>query len=184
MDQPPESGIGRGSSGDVLVTYSFVQGGWPGEGNSSLSPLISGIVNPHLTLSSPCIDAGAPPATVIPAADIDGEPRKHCGAVDVGADEVIEVGCSHFARGDCNTDSHLDIADGIYLVFWLFEGAATPPCLTACDADDNDQVGIGDAIFLFGYQFQAGPPPPPPFPHCGVEPTTGTLTCNNVHLCP
>ena len=46
----------------ITVTYSDVQGGWPGEGNIDEDPMF---VDPelgdyHLRASSPCIDAGTP----------------------------------------------------------------------------------------------------------------------------
>lgn len=48
--------------GNIIVTYSDVQGGWPGEGNIDSYPLF---VDPdngdyHLQVGSPCIDAGDP----------------------------------------------------------------------------------------------------------------------------
>jgi hypothetical protein len=56
-------------SGSSDVTYSDIQGGWPGEGNIDIDPLFrdSGNKDYHLmstscgdTFDSPCIDAGSP----------------------------------------------------------------------------------------------------------------------------
>jgi hypothetical protein len=48
-------------SGTVMVTYSDVQGGFSGEGNINLNPLISpGECDLRIIASSPCIDAGNP----------------------------------------------------------------------------------------------------------------------------
>ena len=58
-----------------VVTYSDIQGGWPGEGNINANPLF---VDPdngdyHLQAGSPCIDAGTPEGA--PPTDIDGNLR-------------------------------------------------------------------------------------------------------------
>ena len=58
-----------------MITYSDVQGGWPGDGNINADPLF---VDPpggdlHLAVGSPCIDA-ADNTTVPPdVADLDGD---------------------------------------------------------------------------------------------------------------
>ena len=44
----------------VLVTYSDVQGGWPGTGNIDADPLFVGFGEGHLREGSPCIDTGNP----------------------------------------------------------------------------------------------------------------------------
>ena len=55
--------------GTSIVTYSDIQGGWPGEGNISVAPLFRDSLNGDLHLisvdcgnlgESPCIDAGRP----------------------------------------------------------------------------------------------------------------------------
>ncbi len=47
-------------SGDSSVTYSDVQGGWPGEGNIAFNPIFYSPSNYALVDGSPCIDAGNP----------------------------------------------------------------------------------------------------------------------------
>jgi subtilisin family serine protease len=86
-------------SGDVNVTYSDVQDGWPGLGNINEDPMLD--PNYHLTMCSPCIDAGNnEPNGGLPGTDIDGQPRIMDGRcigeaiVDMGADE-------HYIE-DCN----------------------------------------------------------------------------------
>ncbi|MGB2808012.1 MAG: right-handed parallel beta-helix repeat-containing protein, partial [Sedimentisphaerales bacterium] len=74
----------------IMITYSDVQGGWPGTGNINSNPLFvnAAIGNYHLLLGSPCIDAGdnssVPPSVVT---DLDGNPRIIDGTVDMGAYE-------------------------------------------------------------------------------------------------
>ena len=65
-------------SGDITVTYSDIQGGWPGTGNIDADPLFVQPADDNLRLAfgSPCIDAGdndAVPDGV--TTDLDGLPR-------------------------------------------------------------------------------------------------------------
>jgi hypothetical protein len=77
-----------------------------------------------------------------------------------------------FIRGDCNGDGEAtgSMTDAIFLLEYLFMGGGSPPCATACDADDTREVDIADPIFILVYQFLGGSPPPPPFPECGLAP--------------
>ena len=108
-------------SGDANVTYSDVEDGWAGEGNINEDPMLEadGL---HLTLCSPCIDAGTnTPAGGLPAKDIDGEERIMNGrcvgedVVDMGADEYYLEDCNilefvHCPRPDCReTDVPRDV---------------------------------------------------------------------------
>jgi len=88
-----------GSDASATVTYSDVQGGWPGEGNIDAAPLlvdpagddnIIGTEDDDLRLlgNSPCFDTGnnaAVPTSVV--TDYDGNPRIINGKVDMGAYE-------------------------------------------------------------------------------------------------
>ncbi|HEY5914712.1 MAG TPA: right-handed parallel beta-helix repeat-containing protein [Verrucomicrobiae bacterium] len=71
----------------TIVTYSDVQGGYPGTGNIDADPLFAD-TGGRLSGASPCINAGdngAVPADV--KADLDGHPRIVNGTVDLGAFE-------------------------------------------------------------------------------------------------
>ncbi len=58
------SGVGGQISGAAPnVTYSNVEGGWPGTGNLNVDPLFDEAAFLHLGPGSPCIDAGDPTAT-------------------------------------------------------------------------------------------------------------------------
>ncbi|MBU0755276.1 MAG: right-handed parallel beta-helix repeat-containing protein [Planctomycetes bacterium] len=72
-----------------LVSYSCIQGGFPGEGNIDADPLFVAERNRdyHLTYHSPCRDAGIYKDGV-EFYDFEGDPRRAwTGMVDMGADE-------------------------------------------------------------------------------------------------
>jgi len=73
-----------------IVTYSDIQGGWPGQSNLNANPLFvdPNAGNLRLLPNSPCIDAGNN-AAILPyvTTDLDGKPRIVGGTVDMGAYE-------------------------------------------------------------------------------------------------
>jgi len=89
-----------------------------------------------------------------------------------------------FIRGDCNTMDSIDIADGIFLLGYLFSGFDPSTCADACDANDDDDIDIGDPIFILASLFTGGDMPPAPFPDCGPDPTEDLLGCNSFGVCP
>ncbi len=111
------------------VSYSDVQGGWPGLGNIDADPLFVDPDNGNLRLQpgSPCIDAGdniAVPAGI--TTDLDGNPRF------VDDPDTIDSG---------NGDPPI-VDMGAY----EFQGA--PPCPWDCGGDDDGNVGIVDFLAL------------------------------------
>jgi len=78
-------------AGTVTITYSDVEGGYPGEGNigggagddPDFVHAASGDF--HIEDTSPCIDTGT--ATGAPADDLDGIPRPQATGIDMGAFE-------------------------------------------------------------------------------------------------
>jgi len=94
-DNPDEIFNVEGST--PSVTYSNIQGGYPGEGNIDLDPLFVNVTTGdfHLQQGSPCIDAGTNGAPELPDTDFEGDPRVVDGdndgtaTVDMGADEYI-----------------------------------------------------------------------------------------------
>jgi len=112
--------------------------------------------------------AGTPPITNL---IVDGNYQETPNLV---AGTITIVNFNPFVRGDCNSDGGLvNIADGIAVLQYLFQGGAAPSCLDACDLDDNGEIGVGDAVGVFSYQFAGGAPPAAPFPDAGIDPTTG-----------
>lgn len=95
---------------------------------------------------------------------------------------------SPFTRGDCNADGNIaagtlcDISDSIFLLNHLFLGGATPPCLEACDVNDDGEMDISDAVYGLIFCFVGGSPPPAPFPECGRDPGP-SLGCASFPAC-
>jgi len=87
--------------GSAIITYSDVQGGWPGEGNIDADPLFVDPDNDdyHLQPGSPCIDAGTPDGA--PPDDIEGNPRDEFP--DMGAYEYVGTGTISGYVTDCQT---------------------------------------------------------------------------------
>jgi len=77
---------------------------------------------------------------------------------------VGECPRARFLRGDANSDCNVNIADGIFILSWLFTGGAKPTCLDAADTDDTGFINISDGIFVLGYLFLGTVPPPAPGP--------------------
>ena len=64
----PESIYIWGTSGEVIITYSNIEGGYEGLGNIDADPQFTDPENGDFTLqpSSPCIDAGDPESELDP----------------------------------------------------------------------------------------------------------------------
>lgn len=95
------------------------------------------------------------------------------------------VNFNPFLRGDCNNDVQVDIADGIYLLNFLFQSGPVPFCDDACDFNDDGSLDSTDAIQTFNYVLglpvgMEPPPPAAPGPFVpGIDGTTGDgLGCN------
>ena len=74
-------------SGNPIITYSDIEGGWEDEGNIDIDPRFFDPQNDdfHLRNDSPCIDAGIDCGI---QEDIDGESRPQGSDFDMGSDEV------------------------------------------------------------------------------------------------
>jgi len=82
--------------GTVSVSYSDVEGGWPGTGNIDAYPefVHLGFGDFHLTSISPCIDAGDNAAPGLPSTDFEGDYRVFglgTPTVDMGVDEFMDI---------------------------------------------------------------------------------------------
>jgi len=75
-----------------------------------------------------------------------------------------------FVRGDANNDARVDIADGVWILSWIYRGGVEPPCQDAADANDDGTVDQSDAIVVVYWRLKGGSPPAEPFPECGTDP--------------
>ncbi|MFH1686882.1 MAG: lectin like domain-containing protein [bacterium] len=71
--------------------------------------------------------------------------------------------CCQGFRGNVDGDAedNIDIADLVYLVNYMFNGGATPPCMKEANIDGDvfGQIEITDLIMLVNYMFNGGPEP-------------------------
>ncbi len=93
---------------------------------------------------------------------------------------VCAVGTA-FVRSDCNDDGNTDVGDMVYLLNFLFQSGALPPCLEACEANADGALDLADALTIGNFLFSMGPPPPAPFPDCGS--VMGTPDCDTFGGC-
>ena len=121
--------------GEATVTYSDVEGGWPGEGN--LDPPVDPMfvapgTNYRLAADSPCIDVGDPNEDVIPDdtfdVDQDGNTTEPTPDLDLG-DRVVD--------GDEDMTATVDM--GAY---------ESVPC--PADLDGDCKVGVKDLLIFLG----------------------------------
>ena len=83
-----------------------------------------------------------------------------------------------FLRGDVTRDDHINLADPMRLLQWLYiPGAAPLPCLDAADVNDDELLQLVDALWLLDYLFGSGPMPPQPFPESGPDPVQEEQGC-------
>lgn len=90
--------------------------------------------------------------------------------LSLGAIQLEAVLGTPFQRGDCNNDGSPNIADGVWLLNYLFVGGPASLCLAACDTDGDQELGLLDAVLFLNHWISGGPPPAAPYPGCGVDP--------------
>jgi len=82
-----------------------------------------------------------------------------------------------FNRGDCNQDGLTDISDPIAMLICIFQdqkffAEVCATCLDACDANDDEDFDLSDAIFELDFLFVGNVASlPPPVGVCGKDPT-------------
>ena len=128
----------------------------------------------NITLSLPAT-AGLPPvsAVIVQNNGAGYSPARTDGQIDVQG-----VPVNAFQRADANSDGLVDLADAIFILDFLFSGAAEPTCQNAADANDDDQLNVADAIQVLDTLFGGGSPlPAPAGGDCLPDPTPGNLGC-------
>jgi hypothetical protein len=81
------------------------------------------------------------------------------------------VGEEVFCRGDCNFSKGgsyaVDVSDAAAVVSYLFSPPMfkfQPPCLDACDCNDDSRIDLADAVCILQFLFQQGEFPNTPGP--------------------
>jgi predicted outer membrane repeat protein len=100
-------------NGAATVTYSNIEGGWPGTGNINVDPLFADSSG-HLSPASPCIDAGDNSQVPIDVTeDLDGNPRFHDdpGAPDTGSGTapLVDMGAFEYQGDSTGCVMSLDV---------------------------------------------------------------------------
>ncbi|MFN0056939.1 MAG: right-handed parallel beta-helix repeat-containing protein, partial [Planctomycetota bacterium] len=172
------------SPGVQPITYSCIAGGYPGLGNFDADPQFeAGLAGDYyLSATSPCVDAGDPLATP-PVGTTQVSQELDFGIADLGYHAPIVL--APFRRGEVNIDGLVNIADGIFVLSWLFGvGSPAPVCFDAADANDDGLVDIADPIGLLTALFVSGSPPiPAPSAACGADTTPDALPCPDTGAC-
>lgn len=109
-----------------------------------------------------------------------------------------------FYRGDCNFTGRtrgfdpVELSDASSVISFLFYKSIFkfhPPCLDACDANDDGRIDLADAVAILSYLYVPGSPfPPAPGPGitddglgsptpAGLDPTEDPLDCRVEGLC-
>jgi hypothetical protein len=64
-------------------------------------------------------------------------------------------------RGDSNSDDHLNIADPVFLLDYLFNRGPAPKCAAQSDANADGKVNVSDVVFVLLHLFAGGAEPAP-----------------------
>ena len=64
-----------------------------------------------------------------------------------------------YVEGDANGDGIANVADGVYIINYVFKGGPAPEPLTAADANCDGSANVADAVYLINYIFNGGPAP-------------------------
>jgi hypothetical protein len=96
--------------------------------------------------------------------------------VDIDGDGIGEA-CDYMC-GDANGDSVSNIADGVFLLNYVFKDGPAPEPEEAADANSDGTINVGDAVGIVNYIFREGPPPYcPPY----VTMIDDFLSCKNFY---
>ena len=98
----------------------------------------------------------------------------------------VEVEKKKFRRGDANDDGTVNIADGVFILNFLFTDLVdTVPCPEATDANGDGGINISDGLFVLNFLFVADSPgPPAPGPEaCGEDPGGGEMADCTYNSC-
>jgi predicted outer membrane repeat protein/parallel beta-helix repeat protein len=136
------------------VTYSNVQGGWPGDGNIDADPSFvnASIGDYHLLTNSPCIDAGDPDYVAqSDETDLDGKPRLIGAQIDMGAYELQHPRTLYV---DADATGTNDGSSWDNAFNYLQDALAAVVSV--------DEIRVAQGIYKPAVYVPPPPPPPPP----------------------
>jgi hypothetical protein len=144
------------SGSPSTVSYSDVQGGFPGIGNIDADPLFADPDNGDHRLSpgSPCIDAASSPAVPVGVTtDLDGNPRfldDPCKANTGVGDPIVDMGGHEYQGCSCDLDGNHDVGFTDFLALLSEWGSCADCANCPADFDGECSVGITDFLLLLG----------------------------------
>lgn len=126
-------GNSEGNYGGTIADQTGING------NISECPLFCDFSGGHFHISqtSPC----APP-------------NNTCGVL-MGA---WDTGCNYLCA-DATMDGHIDVADVVFLLNYLYKGFAPPEPLQAGDVNCDGTIDVADIVHLLNYLYKGGLPP-------------------------
>ncbi|MCZ6543319.1 MAG: right-handed parallel beta-helix repeat-containing protein [Planctomycetota bacterium] len=139
------NGFRKISGNPHTITYSDVEGGWPGIGNIGSNPMFVDPNNGNYRLQSgsPCIDTGD--NTAVPEGvlrDLDGNPRFVADACAGESGATVDMGAYEFQGTSCDLGTMLEM-----LAAW---GSCSDCGICPADLDGDCSVGILDLLILLG----------------------------------
>jgi hypothetical protein len=116
---------------------------------------------------------GDPPVAAVVSVASDSLLLTEDGAATITLTGEAPPPLREFVRGDANNDGRVDIADGVWILAWLFRDGLEPPCEDAADANDDGTIDGTDVIRIVFWRLgmQSTPAPAVPFPGCGTDPS-------------
>jgi acid phosphatase type 7 len=97
---------------------------------------------------------------------------------------------TYFVRGNVNGSlvdpgdprASVDLSDVVYLLSYLFQEGAVPPCMEAADTIHDDTLRLIDAVYLLQWCFGDAAPLPEPFAAHGEDLDGDSLDCQQTQL--
>jgi hypothetical protein len=157
-DSPHE--ITNYNTGEPVVTYCDVQGGYSGAGNMNIFPSFAnaGAGDFHLNAGSRCIDAGNNSASAVPTVDFEGDPRiwPEGGTVDMGVDERVSSGPAVFEvwvdddyiNGSCG--GHSWEIDAFTRIQYGIDNVSVPGTIHVASGTYYENVMLRNGLHLLG----------------------------------
>ncbi len=97
----------------------------------------------------------------------DNDPSIYPGAPEINDDGIdqncdgVDATCCVNSRGNVDGDvlDQTDISDLVFLVAFMFQGGAEPPCVSEGNVDGSNGIDISDLVMIVDFMFAGGLPP-------------------------